>query len=177
MEELAELDQLESDMADFETALEDFQSIEPNVLVAPFRSETVSLQNNEYQSVKFITPAVIVLLLQHLAATISALVIIREQRSGTIELFWISPLNSFETLLGKYLSYLIFGSVLGAAITASVVLVLQVPTLGNWINYAAVLFALLFTALGFGFLNIYNWQEGDAGSSVLKVIAFSECMF
>ena len=100
----------------------------------------------------FFTPAVIILLLQHLAVTFSALTIVREQRSGSIELFRISPLSSFETLLGKYLSYLIFGTILGGLITATVILALKVPMLGSWVNYAIVLLTLLFTALGFGFL-------------------------
>jgi len=151
-EELAKLDQMDRDLTDLETALQGFQSIEPNVLVAPFRSEAIGLQGNELEPVDFFTPAVIVLLLQHLAVTFSALAIVREQRSGSIELFRISPLSSFETLLGKYLSYLIFATVLGAVITATVVLVLSVPMLGSWMNYAIVLLTLLFTALGFGFL-------------------------
>jgi len=151
-EELAKLDQMDRDLTDLETALQGFQSIEPNVLVAPFRSEAIGLQGNELEPVDFFTPAVIVLLLQHLAVTFSALAIVREQRSGSIELFRISPLSSFETLLGKYLSYLIFATVLGAVITATVVLVLNVPMLGSWMNYAIVLLTLLFTALGFGFL-------------------------
>ncbi|HWR65538.1 MAG TPA: ABC transporter permease [Bellilinea sp.] len=151
-EELAKLDQMDRDLTDLETALEGFQSIEANVLVAPFSSEAVSLNNTDFQPADFFTPAVIVLLLQHLAVTFSALAIVREQRSGSMELFRISPLSSFETLLGKYLSYLIFGTILGAVITATVILVLNVPMLGNWVNYAIVLLTLLFTALGLGFL-------------------------
>ncbi len=151
-DELAKLDQMERDLDDLETKLQGFQSIEPNVLVAPFRSAAVSLQEKALKPVDFFTPAVIILLLQHLAVTFSALTIVREQRSGSIELFRISPLSSFETLLGKYLSYLIFGTILGALITATVILVLKVPMLGSWVNYAIVLLTLLFTALGFGFL-------------------------
>ena len=151
-DELAKLDQMERDLDDLETKLQGFQSIEPNVLVAPFRSAAVSLQEKKLQPVDFFTPAVIILLLQHLAVTFSALTIVREQRSGSIELFRISPLSSFETLLGKYLSYLIFGTILGGLITATVILALKVPMLGSWVNYAIVLLTLLFTALGFGFL-------------------------
>lgn len=151
-EELAKLDQMDRDLTELETALQGFQSIEPGVLVAPFRSEAVSLNNTDFQPVDFFTPAVIVLLLQHLAVTFSALAIVREQRSGSMELFRISPLSSFETLLGKYVSYLIFGTILGAVITATVILVLKVPMIGNWVNYAIVLLTLLFTAMGLGFL-------------------------
>jgi ABC-2 type transport system permease protein len=102
--------------------------------------------------VDFFAPAAVILLLQHLAVTFAALAIVREERSGSMELLRISPLSSLETLLGKYLSYVLFGAVLAVVISATVVLALKVPMLGNWVNYALVVLTLLFTALGIGFL-------------------------
>ena len=151
-EELAKLDQLDADLSDLETQLKDFQSVEPGVLVAPFKSQTLGVQPTELKPADFFAPAVVVLLLQHLAITFSALAIVREQRSGSIELFRISPLSALETLLGKYLSYILLGAALGAIITATVVLALKVPMLGTWVDYAIVMLTLLFTALGMGFL-------------------------
>jgi ABC-2 type transport system permease protein len=77
----------------------------------------------------FFAPAVIALLLQHLAVTFAALSIVREQRDGTMELFRVSPVSAFETLLGKYLSYLFFAGVLAAILTLAVVYGLRVPLL------------------------------------------------
>lgn len=151
-EELAKLDQMDRDLSNLETQLEDFQSVEPGVLVTPFRSEVEGLQGIRLRPVDFFAPAVVILLLQHLAVTFAVLAIVREQRSGSMELFRISPLSSLEMLLGKYLSYLIFGTVLAAVITTTVVLALKVPMLGSWVDYALVGLTLLFTALGIGFL-------------------------
>ena len=150
--ELAELDQLDSDLSNLETQLKDFQSIEPGVLVTPLRNETVSLQGIQLKPVDFFAPAVIILLLQHLAVTFAVLAVVREQRSGSMELFRISPLSSLEMLIGKYLSYLIFGTILAVVISITVILALKVPMLGTWVDYALVLLTLLFTALGVGFL-------------------------
>jgi ABC-2 type transport system permease protein len=69
-----------------------------------------------------------------------------------MELFRISPLSALETLLGKYLSYVLLGAILGAAITATVYLGLSTPMFGSWVEYALVLLTLIFTALGVGFL-------------------------
>ena len=106
------------------------------------------------RSVRWISslPRLSFLLLQHLAVTFAALAIVREQRSGTMELFHISPLNALETMLGKYLSYMFSGGLLLAVITLTTVFVLRVPMLGQWLDYALVVAALLFAALGFGFL-------------------------
>jgi ABC-2 type transport system permease protein len=126
--------------------------VNPDVVVAPFTTETHSVSGLSLSPVDFFAPAVIVLLLQHLAVTFAALAIVREQRSGTMELFHISPLNALETLLGKYLSYLFSGGLLVAVITVTTVFVLQVPMQGQWLPYILVVAALLFAALGFGFL-------------------------
>jgi len=150
--ELEKLDQLDSDLSNLEAQLEDFQDVEPGVLVAPLRSETVNLQAINIRPVDFYAPAAVVLLLQHLAITFSALAIVREERSGSMELFRISPLSSLEALLGKYLSYLLVGAALAAVITATIVLAIKVPMLGTWVNYALLVLTLLFTALGTGFL-------------------------
>jgi ABC-2 type transport system permease protein len=151
-EYLQKLDQMDSDMNDLETQLKDFQSITPDVLVKPFRSQTQGTQGNKLRPADFFAPAAVVLLLQHLAVTFAAMAIVREQRSGTMELFRISPLGALETLLGKYLSYLIFGAIVGGVITATVIFFMKVPMLGSWANYALVLLVLLFTAMGVGFM-------------------------
>jgi ABC-2 type transport system permease protein len=150
--ELEKLDQLDSDLSNLEKQLKDFQSVEPGVLVAPLKSETVGLQDIKLRPMDFFAPAVIILLLQHLAVTFSALAIVREERAGSMELLRISPLSALETLLGKYLSYVLFGAMLAVVITVTVVLALKVPMLGTWVNYALVVLTLLFAALGIGFL-------------------------
>jgi ABC-2 type transport system permease protein len=151
-QQVQKLQEIETDLGNLETQLKDFQSIQPNVLVTPFKSDTKSVANINLKASDFFAPAVIVLLLQHLAVTFAALSIVRERRSGTMELFRISPLSAMETLLGKYISYIFFGGVIGAIITITVVFGLKVPMRGPWLDYAAVVLVMLFTALGVGFL-------------------------
>jgi len=150
--ELLKLDQLDSDIGDLEGQLKNFQSVDPGVLVAPFKGQAVGLLGASLKPVDFFAPAVLILLLQHLTVTLSALAIVREQRSGSMELFHVSPLSSLEMLIGKYLSYLIFGAMLAVVITVTMVLALKVPMRGTWVNYGLVVLTLLFTALGIGFL-------------------------
>jgi ABC-2 type transport system permease protein len=151
-QEIQELNEIEIDLGSLETQLADFRSVEPDVLVTPFSSETKSVENLTLTPTDFFAPAVVVLLLQHLAVTFAALSIVRERRAGTMELFRISPLSSVEILIGKYLSYLFFGGVLAAIVTATIVFGLKLPMRGDWWEYAVVLLVLLFTSLGMGFL-------------------------
>jgi ABC-2 type transport system permease protein len=150
--EIQSLREMEQELDNLQTLLTDFQSVSPDVLVAPFNSQAESLQGASLSPTDFFAPAVVVLLLQHLAVTFSALSIVRERRSGTMELFRISPLNSLEILIGKYWSYLLYGTIMAAAIAVTVIFLLKVPMLGAWSNYIIVILALLFAALGMGFL-------------------------
>jgi ABC-2 type transport system permease protein len=90
-------------------------------------------------------------LLQHLAITLAGLSIVREKISGAMELFRAAPVTAFETLSGKYVSYLLIIGLLAAALTALVVLVLRMPLLGSWGFYVLVLLALILASLGIGF--------------------------
>ncbi len=127
-------------------------SISPVVLVSPFKVETKDVASVQPTLTQFFAPAVIVLLLQHLAVTFGALSIIRERLLGTMDLFRVSPLAPIEALVGKYLSYLIFSGLLAAILTAFVAYLFGEPMLGDWRTYVLVVAALLFTSLGIGFI-------------------------
>lgn len=134
------------------TALEEFRSIDSQVLVTPFAGEVKVIMASDITLVDYYVPGVIAVLLQHLCVTFGALSIVGEQRSGTMELFQASPLSAFEVLAGKYLSYLLFTVVLTAALTGLLELTLGIPMLGSWAHYALAIMALLLTSLGLGFV-------------------------
>jgi ABC-2 type transport system permease protein len=69
-----------------------------------------------------------------------------------MELFSVAPLTAPETLIGKYLSYILFNALIGALLTGLVIWIMGIPMLGNWVDYALVLAVLLFTSLGVGFV-------------------------
>lgn len=143
--------ELEQSIADLNTQLTDFRNMDPNVITSPFTVKTESVTGIELELTDFFTPAVIVLLLQHLFVTFAAMSIVQERRAGTIELFKTSPISSSEILLGKTISFFIFGVVIAAVITILVVFVLGTPMLGKWVDYAIAVSVLLLTSLAVGF--------------------------
>lgn len=151
-EETERAAQVESELTSLDTELGEFNRIDSQVIVSPFRSESQGVATVQPELSDYFAPSVIVLLLQHLAVTFAALSIVREVRQGAMELFRVSPISAGETLLGKYLSYLLFGGVIATILTLLIIFALGVPMLGSWVNYALVIGALLFTSLGFGFL-------------------------
>jgi len=165
---------IEEDLALLEKELGELQNIDPLVLVSPFRSEARSVTAVPLKVSDYFAPSVIVLLLQHLAVTFAALSIVRERSVGTMELFRVSPLSALETLVGKYLSYLIFGGLLAAILTALLVYTLRVPMAGQWGGYAVVILALLFAALGFGFvISLISETDSQAVQYTMLVLITS----
>jgi ABC-2 type transport system permease protein len=146
------LDRMDRDMGLLEERMKQFENVDPAVLVSPFVSKTENIAPVQVDVTDFYAPAVIVLLLQHLCITFAALSVVRDRRSGAMELFRVSPLAAAEMLIGKYLSYFLFAGVLGAILTAILVYVLRVPMLDWWQNYALAVAALIFASLGAGFV-------------------------
>jgi len=148
----AQVADLEQDLTTINENLTTFRSLGSGVLVSPFTAKTSGLSEVTFTPTGFFAPAVIVLLLQHLSVTFAALSIVRERRSGIMELFRVSPLTALETLLGKFISYIVFEAILAAIITALAVLLLKIPMLGQWQDYAIAIVILIFTSLALGFM-------------------------
>jgi len=146
------LARLERNLGTLEERLSEFQDIDAAILVSPFRSEVQNLSRVAIDVTDFYAPAVIVLLLQHLCITFAGLSVVRDRRSGAMELFRVSPLAAAEMLIGKYVSYFLFASVLAAVLTAILVYLLKVPMIDWWQNYAIAVAALIFASLGAGFV-------------------------
>ena len=142
---------IEQNISDLNSKLSKFEKMDPNVITSPFTVKAESVTGIDLELTDFFTPAVIVLLLQHLFVTFAAMSIVQERRAGTMELFKTSPISAFEILFGKTLSFFLFGLVIAAAITLLVVFVLGTPMLGSWVDYAIGVILLLFTSLALGF--------------------------
>ncbi len=148
---LATVGEVEALLDEIDALLLAFEERDTAVLVAPFRSESLSISRLRIEPMHFYVPAVIALLLQHLAITLASMSIIRERLGGAMELFRAAPISALEMLFGKYASYLGLIAVMAAALTALIVVGLGVPQIGSWSNYVLVLAAVLLAALGIGF--------------------------
>jgi ABC-2 type transport system permease protein len=174
LEELNKISQMENDLKVLDSNLSEFTGISPEVLVRPFGSEAKSITKIEPTALDFFAPAVIALLLQHLAITMAALSIVREHAVGTMELFRVSPLSAGQTLMGKYLSYMLFGGALTLVLTAVLIVGLKMPMLGSWFYYLLVIAALLFTSLSIGFvISLVSQNDSQAVQLTMLVLLAS----
>lgn len=174
---LAKLDKVDKDLTELDSNLTKFQSINPNIIISPFRSESKSIAAIQPSEMNFFAPAVLALLLQHMAVTFAALSIVRERNAGAMELFRVSPLSAGEALFGKYISYMFFGIVITAILTPLLVFVLHTPMLGNWAYFTLVIVALLFTSLGIGFTISILSQTDSQAVQISMIILLASVFF
>ena len=127
-------------------------SIPSDVLVSPFRPTSKNLAPTSPGFVAFYAPGVLALLVEHVAVTLTALALVRERLSGSLELFRIAPVSPREILSGKYASYFLQAAVLTAILAAVLIVALGVPSLGSWVMLALTLALLIAASLGLGFL-------------------------
>lgn len=150
------------------------QQLDPEVIAAPTTAQTQNLAQTSPSVVTFFAPAVLALILQHMAVTLSALSLVRERLSGAMELFRISPVNSLEILLGKYLGFGIISAVIAALVTALLVVVLGVPLLSGVAPFALVVALMVLASLGLGLLiSVVSDSERQAVQLSLLVLLAS----
>jgi len=130
----------------------DASKIPPDVLAAPTEAVLENVAQSQPTVVQFFAPAVLALILQHMAITLIALSIVRERTSGLFELFRISPISTAELVTGKLVAYGIFAGAVALVTVTLLVIGFQVPILADpgWIALVVVL--LVASSLGLGLL-------------------------
>lgn len=130
----------------------DAARIPPDVIAAPTEAVLDNVAQSAPTVVQFFGPAVLALILQHMAITLIALSVVREKNSGLFELFRISPITTAELVTGKLVAYGLFAGAVALVTIMLLVFGLGVPMLAQpgWI--ALVVLLLIASSLGLGLL-------------------------
>jgi ABC-2 type transport system permease protein len=127
-------------------------AIPPDVIAAPTRAEIVNTAPSTPNVIAYFAPAVLALILQHLAVTLVAMSLVRERTSGLMEIFRIAPVSTAEILGGKLLAFGLIGGVIATATVGLLVLGLGVPMLAQVGIVALAIGLLLLASIGLGLL-------------------------
>lgn len=151
-------------------------AIPPEVIAAPTRAEVVNEAPSEPGVIPFFGPAVLALILQHLAVTLVALSLVRERTTGIIELFRIAPVSPGEVLGGKVLAFGLIGGAVAALTIVLLVGVFNVPALGDGGLMVAAVGMLLLASLGLG-LVIATISDSERQAVQLSLLVLLASVF
>ena len=121
-------------------------------LVPPLAVEPRIWYNPELRSTLFLVPGLIAYIAMITAVASTALSIVREKETGTIEQIRMAPLNTFSFVIGKTIPYFIIALASAALIIGASMLLFGLPMRGNWISLLVALSLFLIGALATGIL-------------------------
>lgn len=121
----------------------DLSSAQPDVDV---------MYNPDMKTVDFMIPGLVGLVLIFITTLMTALGIVKERERGTLEQLVVSPLSSFELMLGKVIPYVVIALVDFLLVFAVGVWWFDVPFAGSLLPFLAVSLTFLVCSLGVGLL-------------------------
>jgi ABC-2 type transport system permease protein len=124
--------------------------IPAEVIAAPTRADARNLAPTAPSVIAFFGPAVLALIIQHMAVTLSALSMSREKFGGIIEVLRVAPIAASAILAGKLVALLVLVGGTAAALLGLMLAVLHVPMLGDPALVVLGLALLSFASIGLG---------------------------
>ena len=104
------------------------------------------------ESLNFMVPGLLGMILQSQALQLTAMSIARERELGTLEQLIVTPIKPLELMLGKTLPYAVIALANVVAILFLSIFWFQIEFQGSLLLFGVLAFLFLLSALGFGLL-------------------------
>ncbi len=144
------------------------------VIASPTRADPLNLAPVEPSLISFYGPAVLALILQHLAVTLTALSLVRERHTGVFDVLRVSPVSAIEIVLGKVVAFAVLGAAVAAAVLGLLLTAFHVPFLGDVGLVGITIGLVLAASLGLGLLiSVVSDSERQAVQLALLVLLAS----
>jgi ABC-2 type transport system permease protein len=108
--------------------------------------------NPELRSTLFLVPGLIAYILMITAVISTALSVVREKESGTMEQVRMAPIDTFSFIVGKSIPYFLISLASAALIILAAMALFGLPMRGNWLSLLFALSLFISGALGTGLL-------------------------
>ncbi|MCH7804903.1 MAG: ABC transporter permease [Acidobacteria bacterium] len=108
--------------------------------------------NVDLKSQNYFVPGVVVNIIALVTLMLTAMAIVREKESGTMEQLMVTPIRPIELMLGKTLPFAAVGLLEVLMVTGAALLIFGIPFRGSMLLLLGCAAAFLLTTLGFGLL-------------------------
>jgi len=119
-------------------------------LVSPISMPQKKLYNPEGESVYFMVPGIVTILLTMITVMLTSMAIVREREIGTLEQLMVTPITTPALILGKTIPFAILGILEMTVGMVFGLLWFKVPFAGSVTLLYAMAVIFLFTTLGLG---------------------------
>lgn len=143
----------------------------PGKKIATIQPQFRIWYNPELKSRNFMVPGVLALLLMVLTTMLTSLGIVKEKESGTLEQLIVTPVRSFEIILGKLLPFFLIGTIDILLVLGVVIFWFRVPVKGNGFLLFGLSLIFMLTTLGLGlFISTVSKNQQQAMLSAVFFI-------
>ncbi len=165
--------------------IQDYQNEQNEINKVPYRiiAETRMLYNPQLKGALNFVPGVMALVLMLICVMMTAISIVKEKETGTMEILLVSPFKPILVILSKTVPYLILSVVNVATILLLSVFILKLPVNGSVILLFAESILFIITCLSLGiFISVKTNSQQIAMlislmGMLLPAILFSGFMF
>ncbi len=119
-------------------------------LTMPITMRPRILYNPEQESVNFMVPGIVAVLLLMITSMLTSMAIVREREVGTLEQLMVTPISTPALIVGKTMPFAILGYIEMSVALAVGIIWFGIPFVGSWPLLYFLSFIFLFTTLGVG---------------------------
>ncbi|HQX83495.1 MAG TPA: ABC transporter permease [Vicinamibacterales bacterium] len=128
--------------------------------------------NPELRSTLFLVPGLIAYISMITAVVSTALSIVREKESGTMEQIRMAPISTPAFIMGKAAPYLVLSQISGILVILAAMALFGLPMHGSWIALNLVLGVFLVGAIGTGLLVSTIAETQQVAFQIGSLVAF-----
>lgn len=154
-------------------------AIPPAVIVAPVLAAAQDTVSTPVSYINFYGPAVVVLLLQHIAITMASLSNVRDRMVGAFEIFRVAPISPGQILTGKFISFCMIVLALGVLLLVLITQFLGVPFINfgsKWYLALLILLLAIYASIGLGYL-LAGLSRSDSQAVQLTMLILLSSIF
>ena len=116
----------------------------------PIRMNEKKLYNPEGESVYFMVPGIVAVLITMITISLTSMAIVREREIGTLEQLMVTPITTPALILGKIIPYAVLAYLEMSLALLVGILWFKIPFAGSWLLLYGLSFLYILTTLGIG---------------------------
>jgi ABC-2 type transport system permease protein len=128
--------------------------------------------NPERSSADFLVPGLLVVIIMIVTVMQTAVTLVKERDSGTLEQLLVSPLTRSELILGKVIPWAVLGFFDTVSITALSMLIFRVPLRGDALVLAVGMFLFVLCSLSIGLVISAVAPSIESANMVALLVSF-----